>query len=94
MSRKARSRALLCSPNDGCVPNGSGTLVSGLPRCCASISLFGTLSGTLRSPSMSSENAISRVLILSSVSTRKAWRTMVVRATSPNVPMCGRPEGP
>jgi hypothetical protein len=33
-------------------------------------------------------------LILSSVSTRKAWRTMVVRATSPNVPICGRPEGP
>jgi hypothetical protein len=24
----------------------------------------------------------------------KARRTMVVRATSPKVPMCGRPEGP
>src|SRR5262249_31154049 len=57
-------------------------------------SRFGTFSGTLRSPSMSSENAIRRVLILSSVSTRKAWRTMVVRATSPKGPMCGRPEGP
>ncbi len=67
---------------------------SGLPRCVASMSLFGTLSGTLRRPSMSSENAISRVFTLSSVSTRKAWRTMVVRATSPNVPMCGSPEGP
>ena len=66
---------------------------SGLPRCDASISLFGTLSGTLRSPSMSSENAISRVLILSSVSTRKAWRTMVVRATSPNVPMMRQARG-
>ena len=43
---------------------------------------------------MSSEKAISRVLTLSSVSTRKAWRTMVVRATSPNVPICGRPDGP
>ena len=28
------------------VPNGSGTLVSGLLRCAASMSLFGTLSGT------------------------------------------------
>ena len=43
---------------------------------------------------MSSENAISRVLILSSVSTRNAWRTIEVRATSPNVPICGRPDGP
>ncbi len=43
---------------------------------------------------MSSENASSRVLILSSVSTRNAWRTMVVRATSPKVPICGSPEGP
>ena len=58
------------------------------------MSLFGTLSGTLRKPSMSSENANSRVLTLSSVSTRKAWRTMVVRATSPKVPICGRPDGP
>ena len=32
--------------------------------------------------------------IASPVSTRKAWRTMVVRATSPKVPICGRPEGP
>ena len=23
-----------------------------------------------------------------------AWRTMVVRATSPKVPICGRPDGP
>ena len=37
---------------------------------------------------------MSRVVILSSVSTSKAWRTMVVRATSPKVPICGRPEGP
>ena len=50
------------------------------------------LSGTLRKPSMSSEKQISRVGILSSVSTRKAWRTMVVRATSPKVPIWGRPE--
>ena len=28
------------------------------------------------------------------VSSRKAVRTMVVRATSPKVPICGRPEGP
>ena len=38
----------------------------------ATSSLSGMLSGTLRSPSMSSENAISRVLTLSSVRTRKA----------------------
>ena len=43
---------------------------------------------------MSSEKAMSRVGMVSSVSTRKAWRTMVVRATSPKVPMCGRPDGP
>ena len=29
-----------------------------------------------------------------SLSTAKARRTMVVRATSPKVPMWGRPEGP
>ena len=28
------------------------------------------------------------------VSAVKARRTQVVRATSPNVPICGRPEGP
>ncbi len=33
-------------------------------------------------------------LALAPVSVSKAWRTIVVRATSPNVPMCGRPEGP
>ena len=37
---------------------------------------------------------MSRVLTVSPVSTRKACRTMVVRATSPNVPICGSPEGP
>ena len=41
---------------------------------------------------MSSEKAISRVG--RSESWWKAWRTMEVRATSPKVPMCGRPEGP
>ncbi len=43
---------------------------------------------------MSSEKAINRVFTLSSVSTRNACRTMVVRATSPNVPICGSPDGP
>ena len=43
---------------------------------------------------MSSEKAISRVGTASLVSTRKAWRTIEVRATSPKVPICGRPEGP
>ena len=94
-SRNARSRALLAAPNEGySLENGSGTRLSGSPRWAASMSRLGTLSGTLRSASMSSENAISRVLILSSVSTRKAWRTMVVRATSPKVPIWGSPEGP
>ena len=41
---------------------------------------------------MSSEKAISRVG--TSVRRWKAWRTMVVRATSPKVPICGRPDGP
>ena len=55
---------------------------------------FGTFGGILRRPSMSSLNEISRVGILSSVRARNAARTMVVRATSPKVPMCGRPDGP
>ena len=41
---------------------------------------------------MSSENAIS--LVGTSEITSNALRTMVVRATSPNVPICGRPDGP
>ncbi len=41
---------------------------------------------------MSSEKANSRVGM--SESREKARRTMLVRATSPKVPMCGRPEGP
>ena len=57
-------------------------------------SRFGTLSGTLRRPSMSSEKAIEAGRDRSPVSTRKAWRTIEVRATSPKVPICGRPEGP
>src|SRR5690349_12667583 len=92
-SRKARRRALLAAPNDGySLLNGSGTEVSGLPRFWASISLFGTLSGTLRNPSMSSEKQNNRV----GTSQRRmnAWRTMVVRTTSPNVPIWGSPEGP
>ncbi len=43
---------------------------------------------------MSSEKAMSLVLTASPVSTRNACRTMVVRATSPKVPICGSPEGP
>ena len=66
--------------------------VSGLPRYSASIASLGTLSGTLRSPSMSSQNAISRVG--ASDSAWNALRTIVVRSTSLNVPICGRPEGP
>jgi hypothetical protein len=74
--------------------NGSGTRVSGLPICCSSISRFGTLSGTLRRPSMSSEKAISRVGTSPPVINSNARRTIEVRATSPKVPMCGSPEGP
>ena len=66
--------------------------VSGMPRCCATIARLGMLSGTLRKPSMSSEKHRSRVLIPVMVS--KACRTMVVRATSPKVPICGSPDGP
>ena len=43
---------------------------------------------------MSSEKQMSRVGTVSSVMRRNAVRTMVVRATSPKVPICGRPEGP
>ena len=41
---------------------------------------------------MSSEKQNSRVG--TSLSRWNAWRTMVVRTTSPKVPMCGRPDGP
>ena len=41
---------------------------------------------------MSSEKAKSRVGM--SDMRWKAWRTMVVRTTSPKVPIWGRPEGP
>ena len=40
---------------------------------------------------MSSEKQISRVGAPVSVS--KAWRTIDVRTTSPNVPICGNPDG-
>ena len=43
---------------------------------------------------MSSEKITSLVGIASLVSARKALRTMVGRAASPNVPTCGRPEAP
>ena len=91
-SRKLRRRALLCSPKLGCVPKGSRTRVSGRFRSSTSISRLGTLVGALRSPSMSSEKANRRVGM--SDNWWKAWRTIDVRATSPKVPMCGRPDGP
>ena len=43
---------------------------------------------------MSSEKQMSRVFHRPSVSSSNAWRTMLVRATSPKVPMCGSPDGP
>ena len=92
LSRNACSRALLCAPKLSWVPNGSGTRVSGLPRCSRSIAPFGTLSGTLRKPSMSSLNATMRDGL--PVRVVKACRTQLVRATSPKVPICGRPDGP
>ena len=76
------------------IAEGIGNLRKRLAEMLATISWLGTLPGTLRKPSMSSEKQTSRVGILSSVSTRKAWRTKVVRATSPKVPICGRPDGP
>ena len=92
VSRNRRSIALLCAPKLSCSPNGSGTLVSGRCRFSRSIAWFGTLSGTLRMPSMSSEKQISRVG--RSEISWNARRIIVVRATSPNVPMCGSPLGP
>ena len=76
-----------------CVPNGSGTEVSGFSSAACSSSWFGTLVGTLRRPSMSSEKQTSRVLA-SGRSVCSACRTIEVRATSPNVPICGSPDGP
>ncbi len=82
----------MCAPKLSCVPKGSGTEVRGLPRFAFIISALGRLSGTLRKPSISSEKQISLVGI--SLIAAKALRTIVVRATSPNVPICGSPEGP
>ena len=65
-----------------------------MSRSSSSIAWLGTLSGIFRRPSMSSEKTISWVGIASSVRARKALRTMVGRAASPKVPMCGRPEAP
>ena len=56
------------------------------------MSAFGMFSGTLRSPSMSSENANS--LLGMSDSSASARRTIWVRTTSPKVPMWGSPDGP
>ena len=67
--------------------------VSGFSRCSASKSALGTFSGTLRRPSISSEKQISRVA-MSGANIEKAWRTIEVRTTSPNVPICGRPLAP
>ena len=91
-SRKSRSIALLCAAKLSNLSNGSGIRLSGLPRCSVSMAWLGTLSGTLRKPSISSENSISRVG--ASDIAWNAWRTIVVRSTSLNVPMCGRPDGP
>jgi hypothetical protein len=71
---------------------GVGDALRLLPRCCRSTSPFGTLSGTFRSPSMSSLKASS--LLGSPVRRVNAFRTQLVRATSPKVPICGRPDGP
>ena len=60
--------------------------------CGRTSSGFGMFRGTLRRPSMSSENAIS--FVGRSLSCRNARRMKVVRATSANVPMWGKPEGP
>src|ERR1700712_1255424 len=56
------------------------------------MSRFGMLSGTFRKPSMSSLNASS--FDGRPVSSVNACLTQVVRATSPNVPICGSPDGP
>ena len=92
VSRNRRSIALLCAPKLSYNPNGSGTEVSGRCRCSISIARSGTFSGTLRIPSTSSEKQISRVGM--SEITSNALRIIVVRATSPKVPICGRPDGP
>ena len=84
--------ALLCAPKLSWVPNGSGTLVSGFCRCSFSISWSGTLPGTLRIPSRSSEKQI--ILVGMSLIASKARRIIVVRSTSPKVPICGNPDGP
>ena len=92
VSRNRRSIALLWWPKLSYCPNGSGTEVSGSCICWRDMSWFGTFSGTLRMPSTSSEKQISRVGMSEIAS--NARRIIVVRATSPKVPICGRPLGP
>ena len=92
VSKKRRSIALLWWPKLSYSPNGSGTEVSGRCKCSTKPSELGTLLGTLRMPSRSSEKQTSRVGM--SLNSRKARITIDVRATSPNVPMWGKPLGP
>ena len=84
--------ALLWSPKLAYSPKGSGTAVRGFWILAFSNSCCGTFSGTFRIPSMSSEKQISRVGMSLMIS--KARRIIVVRCTSPKVPICGRPDGP
>ena len=91
-SRKPCNIALLWFPKLSWVPNGSGICVNGLFKCSIKLSGLGILSGTLRRPSMSSEKA-TNLLGISQIRV-SAFRTIVVRNTSPNVPICGNPDGP
>ena len=76
---------LLCSPKLLNFLNGSGIAVNGLFKLASNIDLFGMLSGTFLSPSMSSENVNNLTGILDNL--WKAFITIVVLQTSPKVPI-------
>ena len=88
-SRPSSSSELMCSPYEPWHPPGSGTSETGLAMCSASDA--GMPSGTLRSPSRSSEYAISSERWPASSS---ASFTPYARTASPRLPRWGTPEAP
>ena len=76
------------------LPNGSGTCGQRLAEMRRDQLLFGTLSGTLRRPSMSSEKRDQPRRDRVAGQHAEGVAHHGVRATSPKVPICGRPEGP
>ena len=90
--KNSLSISLLCSPKLLYFLNGSGIEVKGLPKFSFKTLSFGIFSGTFLNPSISSEK------VINSCSIFWIWFSALiiieVLATSPKVPICGKPLGP